>query len=181
MQSSVRSATTRVLIQNALYRYNQGNDTAQNWSRSQTDLSQALDGGNKNGLLLQAVMWPKNETGVSGTASLFNATSDGTFKTIALPYTYPNGSSVYLGDNSTYGFPAWLYPNFTYTESLTDSRPVYDGEVLDADSALLIGPWVLNDTFSLVSLTLPVINNTSNTDILGYLTAVLDGRYISDV
>jgi osomolarity two-component system sensor histidine kinase SLN1 len=37
-------------------------------------------------------------------------------------------------------------------------------------SALLLGPLAINTSFSLLSLTIPIVNNTSDTDVLGYLT-----------
>jgi osomolarity two-component system sensor histidine kinase SLN1 len=48
-------------------------------------------------------------------------------------------------------------------------------------SALMLGPWKVNDTFSLASITLPILNNTDRVDVLGYLTAVMDARLINQV
>jgi osomolarity two-component system sensor histidine kinase SLN1 len=39
----------------------------------------------------------------------------------------------------------------------------------------------VNDTFALVSLTLPIINNTSSTDILGFMTVVADASSLYNV
>jgi osomolarity two-component system sensor histidine kinase SLN1 len=41
---------------------------------------------------------------------------------------------------------------------------------INITSALLLGPLFVNSSFSMISITLPIINNTSNTDILGYMT-----------
>ncbi|KAF1988524.1 hypothetical protein K402DRAFT_402724 [Aulographum hederae CBS 113979] len=187
MQSSVRSVTTRVLIQAALLRFYSGNDTAANWVRSQSDLEQALDGGSKNGLLLQAAVFSRSDTGRTGADSiLYNATSLNVRDTIRLPIDYPDGSPAFLGQYTPLGFPAWLFPNFTYVSvpmnsTYNQSRAIYEGETLDENSALLLGPYPLNVSFSLVSLTLPIINNTSAIDILGWMTVVLDARLIRDV
>ena len=56
MQTSAGFVSTRVLIQMALGRYNQGNNTEQNWSESKADLQAAIGGMASLGqiLLLQA-------------------------------------------------------------------------------------------------------------------------------
>ena len=62
MQTSAGFVSTRVLIQMALMRYNQGNNTEQNWSESKSDMQAAIGGMASLGqiLLLQArVSLPK--------------------------------------------------------------------------------------------------------------------------
>ena len=84
-----------------------------------------------------------------------------------------------LGDPGL-GYPPSLYPNLTYTfangvdpdnaASDQDTAYAFAGFSFNLSSILLLGPMYVNASFSLLSLTLPIINNTSNTDILGYMT-----------
>ncbi|TKA65153.1 hypothetical protein B0A49_10810 [Cryomyces minteri] len=185
MESTVKSTATRVLIQNALKLYNdQGNNTADNWNRAQADLEAALGGGQQPPLVLQSQLYPISASGPAGASSLINATSSNVMRTFELPYSSPNGTPVYLGDGDL-GFPPELYPNLTYgarsATTLNEQTALYNGDLLDSRSALLLGPWALNSSTSLVSLTVPIVNNTSATDILGWLTVVLDGRLIKEV
>ena len=191
MQTSANFVSTRVLVQSSLQRYNNGNNTDANWVRAQADLEAAIGGGGSLGqsLLLQCAVFPKNGTGLNGPYRVLNATStvasDGT-SGILLPYYYENGTQARLGDDGL-GYPPALYPNFTfiqerYNSTFNLSMADYDGDVLDTTSApLLIGPWLVNDTFSMLSLTMPIINNTSNVDILGFLVVVMDARLIGQV
>lgn len=184
MQSSVRSTATRVLIQTSLQRYNNGNNTAANWVRAQTDLAAVFQGDQQAALLLQAQVFPINNTGLAGMGSVMNCTGSSA-ASIDLPYNYPNGTPVTLGDPQ-YGFPPALYPNFTFVDIQINSTfnktiAVFDGRTIDTNNDLLLGPWLVNETFSLVSITTPIINNTSSIDILGWLTVVVDGRLIKNV
>jgi osomolarity two-component system, sensor histidine kinase SLN1 len=89
------------------------------------------------------------------------------------------------------GFPTMLYPNITYIE--TDEVDPMDNTAnltyvyafpdfpLNITSSLLLGPLQINDTYSMVSLTLPIINNTSNVDILGFMTVVADSSSLYNV
>ncbi|OCL01997.1 hypothetical protein AOQ84DRAFT_305546 [Glonium stellatum] len=184
MQSSVKSTATRVLIQSALQRYNYGNNTDSNWVRAQSDLSAVFQGDQQAALLLQAQVFPVNNTGLAGDGSVINSTGSSA-ASIELPYSYPNGTPVTLGDTQ-YGFPPALYPNFTYIDieinsTFIETIATFNGRTIDTNNYLLLGPWTVNETFSLVSITMPIINNTSSIDILGWLTVVLDGRLIKDV
>lgn len=82
------------------------------------------------------------------------------------------------------GYPTMLYPNITYTvtdevdptnnkTNLTELHAFPDFP-LNKTSSLLLGPLQINNTYSMLSLTLPIINNTSNVDILGFMTIVAD-------
>jgi osomolarity two-component system, sensor histidine kinase SLN1 len=87
-----------------------------------------------------------------------------------------------LGDPGL-GFPPTLYPNLTYvpttepdpTDQSTNLTRVFAFPDLELSnlSSLLLGPLQVNETFAMVSLTLPIINNTSNVNILGFLTYVI--------
>lgn len=188
--NSAQFVASRVLIQNALARYNSdGNNTELNWANAQIDMAAAIGGSNAGGvgqaLLLQAMVFPGNGSGPAGRYSVLNATGSN-IPTITLPNLAPNGSIVHL-DDTEYGYPPMLYPNLTYADisiNSTYAQPavIYNGEVLTApNSTLLLGPYHINTTFSLLSLTLPIVNNTSATDVLGWLTLVCDARIISDV
>ncbi|GAB7355162.1 hypothetical protein MBLNU459_g5730t1 [Dothideomycetes sp. NU459] len=190
MESSAQFIASRVLIQQALTRYNTfGNNSAANWAAAQADMAAAIAGGNTGGigqsLLLQSKILPKTDTGPAGFRSVLNTTG-AAIPTILLPYRAPDGSPVYLSDTE-YGYPPALYPNLTYAETplnstFDEAEAIYNGEVLTApNSTLLLGPYHINETFSLLSLTLPIVNNTSDVDVLGWLCLVLDARLIGAV
>jgi osomolarity two-component system sensor histidine kinase SLN1 len=137
---------------------------------------------------------PKNGSGPGGIYGLLNTTNPAIIGKVHLPYICPNGSKATLGMNSSdcggmeYGYPPALYPNLTYIQPNTDGPAVedlaqYKGVVIGptGKSALMIGPWKVNSSFSLVSITLPILNNTDRTDVLGYMIAVMDARLISQV
>ena len=180
--SSVQATSTRVLIQNALQRYNQGNNTDANWVRSITDLQSALAGGGASAMLLQGRVVSKNGTGTGGPYGLINVTGADVAGTIPLPNLSPNGSTAFLGDNST-GYPENLYPNLTFSSTTLNStfnvsHASYQSKTLYSNTSLLLGPWFLNETFALISITVPIINNTSMDDTLGWLTIVANARSI---
>lgn len=110
---------------------------------------------------------------------------------IALPFTYSNGTKAMLGDNSTFGYPTQLYPNITYTALDTPDPldPTVNSTLatafldfpLNASSALLLGPLQINDTYALLSLTLPIVDNSRRQFVLGYLTVVASAASIIDV
>ncbi len=178
LDSQSRLISTRLLIQSALSRYNAGNNTNENWSRSVSDFQGALANGTT---LVQAILYPNafdgNQTAVNG---LLNVTANGLNGTIQLPYNYPNGTPVYLGDPDL-GYPSSLYPNLTYgtpKPGTNFSRIYYEGRLIDPDDTLFLGPFVVNQTYSLVSLTVPLINNTSRSDVLGWMTVVANMNLI---
>jgi osomolarity two-component system, sensor histidine kinase SLN1 len=122
-------------------------------------------------------------------------TGEGAIGRVVLPYNYENGSQVFLGDPGP-GYPSFLYPNFTYIDGATNvSRIEYDvnaptnlteyavhkHRVLYHDSVLIQGPLYVNETSSLISVTVAINNNTSRSDVLGWLTVVVDARLLYDV
>ncbi|KAK6419692.1 Histidine kinase osmosensor [Elasticomyces elasticus] len=193
MQTSANFITTRVLIQSALMRYNtQANNSDANWIRASSDMLNAISGGGSVGqsLLFQSIIFPKNASGLAGSAGVMNSTSSSLERIIRLPYDCPDGTAVYLGDGFcgelNWGYPPMLYPNLTYVSEHFNAtfdvqEAVYAGDTIRPGSAMLIGPWAVNDTFSLVSMTMPIINNTSFADVLGWLTVVMDAGLIQDV
>ncbi|KAL9125721.1 MAG: hypothetical protein Q9217_005123 [Psora testacea] len=183
--SSVQAISTRVLVQNALQRYHQGNDTDSNWIRAVSDLQSALGVGGASAMLLQAQVVSKNTTGLRGPYSLLNVTRVDVFGKIPLPYLDLNGTRPYLGDNDT-GYPAALYPTLEYNSTIINatfnaSHAFFAGKQLYANSSIFLGPWLLNETFGLVSVTVPINNNTSMEDNLGWLTVVIYARSIIQV
>ncbi|EON67100.1 hypothetical protein W97_06353 [Coniosporium apollinis CBS 100218] len=182
MQSSVRSAASRVIIQSSLREFYEGNTTVENWSRAEADLAAVLNSGQQFNLLLQAQVFPHDD-GPSGAEPVISVTGAGSVGAVELPSA--DGSQVFLGDDVG-GYPSVLYPNLTYTSSAINDTSTqvlaeFEGRILDETSTLLLGPWALNSTFSLFSMTLPIINNTSATDILGWMTIVMDGRLFSTI
>ena len=132
---------------------------------------------------MQAVVYPNqydgNETAVNG---LVNVTADG-MAPVKLPYADPDGSAVYLGD-SPLGYPPMLYPNLTYGAPMADttaSTVSYMGRTIDPDKPLYIGPLAINESYSLLSVTVAMINNTSRSDILGWLTVLVSGSMVYNV
>ena len=104
---------------------------------------------------------------------------------IKLPAVDENGNSPYLGDQDQ-GYPPTLYPNLTFTSTVinstfNESAAFLDGTRLPLDITLFLGPLLINETFALISITTAIINNTSATDILGWITVVLDAHLIVDV
>ncbi|KAF2216092.1 hypothetical protein CERZMDRAFT_35158 [Cercospora zeae-maydis SCOH1-5] len=182
MQTSASFVASRVLLQTALLRYYaEANNTVENWTRAKADMRAAVGGEASLGqrLLLQSRLYPRDANGLNGPYPLMNTTGP---SNVALPYSTPNGTTVFLGDNdSEYGYPPQLYPNLTYT---ANEPARYNDFVFKRDRALLLGPWTVNSTFSLLSITMPVINDTAasdSNDLLGYVTLVMDARLVSQV
>ena len=112
---------------------------------------------------------------------IVNVTGDGVSGTVKLPYNNPDGTAVYLGDEGL-GYPPTLYPNFTYSRGPNNqSQAFFGGTLLQPNSTVFIGPFTTNATFSLFSVTIPINNNTSQTETLGWLTIVLDARMLYQI
>lgn len=175
-----QSISTRVLIQQALINFYNGN-SSDPFASALADLQSAMSTSDVTGLL-QARLYSRNATGNS--SGLLNATGNGVgkqYNNIQLPYLAPDGSKVNLSDTQ-YGYPPVLYPNVTYEnlgypnpyEPSTTAFGVYafPGVKLGDNGGLLLGPMMVNETFALVSLTTPIrsLNNTGF--IIGYMTLV---------
>lgn len=141
---------------------------------------------------MQAIVFPRSNATPGDTHGLLNITGDGALGRVKLPYTYDNGTQVFLGDIGP-GYPSFLYPNFTYIDGPTNaSRVEYDAipptnlseylihkrRVLSYNSTLIQGPLYLNETSSLISVTVAINNNTSRSDVLGWLTVVMDAQML---
>lgn len=185
LQSSVQAISTRIALQSALQRYNLGNNTDANWVRAASDMQSALSGGGSSNMLLEAQVFSQNGTGVGGPYGLLNVSSPTIANAIPLPFLGLNGTSVYLGDNGT-GYPVELYPNLTYTSTVVNSTfnqsdAFWNGQQLYDNSTIFLGPWLLNGSFALLSLTVPVINDTSSADVLGWISIIVNAQSIFNI
>ncbi|KAJ5761674.1 hypothetical protein N7533_003713 [Penicillium manginii] len=179
LETTCKTISTRLLVQSALGRYNRGNHSSENWFYAITDLQSAL--GSRGYLsLYQAVLFPKQG---NSSQRLLNVTSE-TIPDISLPYDYLNGTSIKLGSTAL-GYPSTLYPNLTYTYSSNGENSTsvfaFPDYTLEIGSSLLLGPLTINDSFSLISLTVPIVNNTSDKDLLGFLTVVASATNVQNV
>ena len=182
LESSVVALSTRIALQSALQRYNQGNNTNANWVRAASDLQSALSGGLSADMLLEAQVFSKNGTGIAGPFSLLNVTSPDILNSIPLPNLSNDGTPVYLGDNGT-GYPVDLYPNLTFTSTVINStfnqsNAFWEGQPLFGNSTILLGPSLINETYGLLSLTVAVNNDTSYADTLGWISVVCSAQSI---
>lgn len=180
MQILVLQAANRLSPQSALERYYNGNFSDTNWSRAAEDYDAVFSGDAQTRVAIQAQIYPSNST----SRSIFNRTAY-TVADVVLPYLTPDGRNATLGD-PVHGFIPELYPKFDVeavriNDSFNGYKGHYYGRLIDNTSYLLCGPYRVNSTLSLVSITLPIINNTSNIETLGWLTTVLDANLITSV
>jgi osomolarity two-component system sensor histidine kinase SLN1 len=180
MQILVLQAANRLSPQSALGKFYRGNYTAENWGRTIEDYDAIFSGDAKTRVAIQAQIYQANSTDYS----IFNRTAY-TVANVVLPYKTPDGRDATLGD-PVYGFIPELYPKFDVTRTQVNSsfstyKGSYNGRLIDNTSYLFSGPYRVNSTFSLVSITLPIINNTSNIETLGWLTVTLDANLITTV
>ncbi|KJZ68240.1 hypothetical protein HIM_12369 [Hirsutella minnesotensis 3608] len=183
-----QSVATRILLQNAFVDFYNGNSTTNRFTNARSDLESAMGNGRTTGLL-QAKLYSRNTTG-SPTGLLDVTGITVTSQGIELPYLMPNGSHAHLGD-AQYGFPSSLYPNLTY-ESLGYPNPyvpstpafvanAFPGVRLSDNIGLLLGPLIVNETFALISLTIPIRSLAIHNFILGYMTLVASAKSLVDV
>lgn len=156
-------------------------------SSAYSDISSALASGGLSALLQVSVI-SRNKTGDSN--PLLMATAN-TSSPIYLPATYPNnGSHVPLGDPE-FGYPAALYPNITYNSTAMpdpmdpsrNATAVYAfmDTPLNASSVLVLGPMQVNTSFALLSMTLPIVDNSNSQIVLGFMTVVASASSLIDV
>ncbi|KAJ5054063.1 uncharacterized protein L3040_000347 [Drepanopeziza brunnea f. sp. 'multigermtubi'] len=185
IQSTCSTIATRILLNDALKSFYRGNQTSMNWTEALEDVSSALNSGGISSLL-QIQVFSRNSTiGMDlgrGNTSTYLLRASAPTSGIELPYTYPNGTTVKLGDDSDLGYPTQLYPNITYTT--TDAPDPLDPSVkkvsasafndlpLNSTSELLLGPMQVNNTYALLSLTLPITDNSNRSNVLAYMTVV---------
>lgn len=176
IETIATTISSRILVQTALTNYYDSTDTA-DWADAREDLESALSSSTTSGLL-QIRLYSRNGTGAPG-GVLLNVTSL-SVPTITLPYKDSSGTDVVLG-NSELGYPPNLFPNLTFVDlerpnNLRNNTTAYAAEAFDdvriaRDGGLLLGPLVLNESASLLSVTIPVRDN-NDTFILGYMSVV---------
>lgn len=189
IQTICKTIASRVLIQQALVDFYNDNATEPDpFNTARLDLASAMSSTHSTGLL-QARLYSRNSTGDS--RGLLNVTGDGIGdQVIVLPGPFPDGKPVFLGD-SEQGFPASLYPNLTY-ESLGFPNPfVPSTQAFVADAfpdvrlndhgGLLLGPLVVNESFALISLTIPISSLNITGFILGYMTIIASSTSLVNV
>lgn len=135
---------TRILLQDAIKSFYDGNTSADNWAAAVRDVNGALASGGFSSLV-QTIVYSRNITGNS--TGLVRATAY--TRGIQLPETYANGSYAMLGDTGDLGYPTELYPNITYGSSSTPdpidptqksiNATAFSDFPLNATSALLLG------------------------------------------
>ncbi|KAH8687229.1 histidine kinase-group VI protein [Tricladium varicosporioides] len=183
IQSTCATITTRIILQNALKNFYKG---AANWTSANSDMNSALVSGGLSALL-QVTVFSRNSTGDSTGLLKITTNTSG----ILLPTTFPNGTNVPLGD-PTFGYPPALYPNITYTPS-PGTPDVMDPSVdattvtaffdfpLNQSNILLLGPLQINNSYALLSMTLPIVENNRPSNILGFMTVVASASTLIDV
>ncbi|KAL5584877.1 hypothetical protein FOVSG1_014266 [Fusarium oxysporum f. sp. vasinfectum] len=175
IETIAMTISSRILVQSAFTNfYNTGD---RNWEDAREDLESALAVSTSSGLL-QVRLYSRNETGASN-GGLLNVTSLSAPE-IILPYGSSTGSEIRLGDTDE-GYPPALFPNLTYINlerpsSQRNNTTAFAAEAfpdvrIARDGGLLLGPLVLNESASLLSVTIPVRDN-NDTFILGYMTVV---------
>ncbi|EFX03510.1 osmolarity two-component system protein sln1 [Grosmannia clavigera kw1407] len=185
VQTTCENLASRILIQQSLVNFYQGNHSDSNWSDAEADMQSALSvSGFTN--IYQGRLYSRNTSG--STNGLLNVTGQGV--SIELPYASPNGSDVYLGDPD-FGYPYDLYPNITYddtgmrssVDNTTDNFVAYafPNVRLTNNGGLLLGPLIINSSFALISLTVPIRQNSNQGFILGYMTLIASATTLIDI
>ncbi|KAH6643000.1 hypothetical protein C7974DRAFT_114348 [Boeremia exigua] len=180
MQIVVAQASKRLSPQTALQRYYNGNTSNDVWSRTREDYDAIFTGDMMNRIAIQARIYPRN----TSNQILFSRTANTMFG-VQLPFNNANGQPAELGDEA-FGYVPELYPRFNvrtipYNSTFNTYEGEFEGRTINNASYLFSGPYRVNDTLSLVSITLPIINNTSSIETLGWLTAVLDASLLTNV
>ncbi|KAH8901013.1 hypothetical protein GQ53DRAFT_740176 [Thozetella sp. PMI_491] len=196
IQSSCQNIASRLLIQTDITNFYNKNwtnypDPSSAWSNASADLKSALNAAGFTALL-QARLYSRNTTG--NTWGLLNVTASSLPpEPIVLPFALPNGTRAVLSDTE-HGYPADLYPNITFidqnrtnpiikTEEAFSASPFPDISLTNVTNGggLLLGPLVINETFALVSVTVPIKSNNYANFVLGYMTLVASAKTIIEV
>ncbi|KAG6008163.1 hypothetical protein E4U21_004921 [Claviceps maximensis] len=185
-----QTVSTRILLQQAYVDFYNKNATDP-FAAARTDLESAM-GANLLTGLLQARLYSRNQTGAYP-GGLLNVTGDGVgsqAQNIPLPHLTPDGSKVNLSDTE-YGYPAALYPNVSYEDlgfpnpylqsTSAVSANAFPGIRISDHGGLLLGPLMINDSFALMSLTIPVRSLNIQNFILGYMTLIVSAGSLIEV
>ncbi|KAG0138013.1 hypothetical protein HOY82DRAFT_575600 [Tuber indicum] len=184
LHNTVYAISTRAILQSSLRRYQRGNNTADNWLRAIDDLKNSASasiGGFP--YVLQVVVYDENlSSGMVGVPD--GAVIDGMQLSATNPnFTgiLPNGTEIKVGSGLVKdGLPHTLYPFLHGSHALAPSN-VFTPEDIYSRKGLLLGPMRVNESFYMLSFTIPVINNTSEATLLGFLTVVLNAGVILDI
>ncbi|TQV91476.1 osmolarity two-component system protein sln1 [Cordyceps javanica] len=185
-----QSVASRLLLQQAFIDFYNGNATNP-FDSARKDIISAMTNSQVSGLL-QARLYSRNITGAAD-KGLLNVTAAGIGNqqvNIALPYLTPDGRRANLSDTQ-WGYPPSLYPNITYqpTGNPTPDQPSTQSWIADAfpnvrisdKGGLLLGPLIVNETYALMSLTIPVRSNSNARYFLGYMTLVVSATSLLEV
>jgi len=199
VQTTCLTISTRLLLQNGFQTFydldpdnSAGANTTDPFVDARKDLASALSSTGFSGLL-QARLYSRNTTGDPN--GLLNITGDSVpnNEKIQLPYKNPDGSTAFLGDGPG-GFPPSLYPNVTYTPLGRPNAYINTTQAFAAfafrgialgngsdGAGVLLGPLVVNSSYALISITVPVRKIKLPGYILGYMTIVASATSIVDV
>ncbi|KAM3553056.1 hypothetical protein MY1884_006883 [Beauveria asiatica] len=185
-----QSVASRILLQDAFVDFYNGNGTKP-FDSARKDITSAMTNSQVSGLL-QARLFSRNITGAAH-KGLLNVTAAGIGNkdvNIALPYLAPDGRRANLSD-TPWGYPPSLYPNITYRPvgKLNPDEPDTMSYVADAfpntkisdKGGLILGPLIVNETYALISLTIPVRSNNNARYFLGYMTLVVSATSLLGV
>ncbi|KAL1898837.1 Histidine kinase osmosensor [Sporothrix stenoceras] len=185
VQTTCENVASRILIQQALSNFYAGNHSSSNWALAGQDMQSAL-GSSGFTTLFQSRLYSRNTSGRA--TGLLNVTGNG-IGAIRLPYENSDGSAVFLGDDDL-GYPPTLYPNITYNDTGLPSTidnttnayiaTAFPNVKLTNNGGLLLGPLIVNSSFALISLTVPIRQN-SNQFLLGYMTIVAAATSLIDI
>ncbi|KAJ2904202.1 hypothetical protein MKZ38_008532 [Zalerion maritima] len=209
LQTSIQTVATRRTIQDALIAFYRGDasaltpheDDCENnpglyWCQVTNDLGRALSTSQYTNLLQACIYLNDTYTDFEqGVLKLSSPSADNLY----LPDSNGDGSNVTLADPEK-GYPSALYPsmtNYTTIESTktvesgntttevsynkTVAEPFVDVYITDSYGGLVLGPLVLNETLSLISLTGPIYDNGTSSDVLGYLTLVATAKSLVNI
>jgi osomolarity two-component system sensor histidine kinase SLN1 len=193
VQTTCQTISTRLLLQQAFsnfYNSTQTENATAIFDNARRDLQSALSSDGLTGLQ-QARLYSRNTTG--NPYGLLNVTGTGIGTqefNIELPYLAPDGSRVNLSD-TTYGYPPMLYPNITYQDlgfvnPFVPTTPAFAANAfpdvrLSNNGGLLLGPLVINETYALMSITIPIRSNQLSGFILGYMTIIASAQPVIDI
>ncbi|KAG0643506.1 hypothetical protein HOY80DRAFT_879987 [Tuber brumale] len=184
LHNTVYAISTRAILQSSLRRYQRGNNTVDNWLRTIDDLKNSAS-ASMGGFpyVLQVVVYDENlSSGMVGVPD--GAVIDGMQLSATNPnFTgrLPNGTAIKVGSGLVKdGLPHALYPFLQGSQALARSN-VFTPEDIYSRKGLLLGPMRVNESFYMLSFTIPVINNTSEATLLGFLTVVLNAGVILDI
>ncbi|KAL7929779.1 hypothetical protein V8C35DRAFT_175873 [Trichoderma chlorosporum] len=187
-QTICQTVASRILLQQAFINFYNAN-SSDPFANARADLETAM-GGIAN--LLQARLYSRNTTGGDhrGLLSVTSAGVGNATNNIELPYLTPDGSKVNLSDTE-FGYPPSLYPNITYTNlgypnpyvpsTTAFAAYAFPNVNISTGGGLLLGPLVINETFALISLTIPVRSFSIPGFIVGYMTLILGAGSLTGI